>query len=161
MEKIFEKALQIALDVHGGKVDKVGLPAILHPMKVALKGNTMNERVVGILHDTLEDADDIEAVWKAITEAGFRKEILDALTLLTNAHPKLVYDKYIGQLIKSGDTLALTVKLNDMEDNIDRARESGFRTIEAKHVVAYDTIITALPNLGVGRKVSLYTTMLG
>ena len=50
-----EKAIKIAAEAHTGQVDKGGNPYILHPLRVMLSLNTEEERVVGVLHDVVED----------------------------------------------------------------------------------------------------------
>ena len=50
-----EKAIKIAVEAHTGQLDKGGNPYILHPLRVMLSLNTEEERVVGVLHDVVED----------------------------------------------------------------------------------------------------------
>jgi hypothetical protein len=50
-----EKAIKIAVEAHTGQVDKGGNPYILHPLRVMLSLDTVEERIVGVLHDVVED----------------------------------------------------------------------------------------------------------
>ena len=50
-----EKAIKIAVEAHTGQVDKGGNPYILHPLRVMLSLDREEERIVGILHDVVED----------------------------------------------------------------------------------------------------------
>ena len=52
-----EKAIKIAVEAHTGQVDKGGNPYILHPLRVMLSLNTEEERIVGVLHDVVEDCE--------------------------------------------------------------------------------------------------------
>jgi (p)ppGpp synthase/HD superfamily hydrolase len=52
-----EKAIKIALEAHIGQVDKGGNPYILHPLRVMLPLNSEEERIVGVLHDVVEDCE--------------------------------------------------------------------------------------------------------
>ena len=52
---LLEKAIAIAVRAHAGKKDKAGQPYILHPLRVMLSLETLEERIVAILHDVLED----------------------------------------------------------------------------------------------------------
>jgi len=52
-----EKAIKIALEAHIGQVDKGGNPYILHPLRVMLSLNSEEERIVGVLHDVVEDCE--------------------------------------------------------------------------------------------------------
>ena len=50
-----EKAIAIAAEAHAGATDKAGAPYILHPLRVMLKVNSPEERIVAVLHDVVED----------------------------------------------------------------------------------------------------------
>ncbi len=52
-----EKAIKIAVEAHTGQVDKSGNPYILHPLRVMLSLNTEEGRIVGVLHDVVEDCE--------------------------------------------------------------------------------------------------------
>ena len=49
------KAYLYALIFHDGQVDKAGIDYILHPMRVSSKMDTETEKIVALLHDTVED----------------------------------------------------------------------------------------------------------
>ena len=48
-------ALRIATTAHAGQLDRDGNPVILHPLTVGLMGHTDEEKMVGFLHDVVED----------------------------------------------------------------------------------------------------------
>ena len=50
-----ENAIKIAVEAHAGQVDKGGSPYILHPLRVMLSLDREEERIVGVLHDVMED----------------------------------------------------------------------------------------------------------
>ena len=52
---LLEKALQIAVKAHSGQTDKAGAAYIFHPIRVANRCKTDEERIVALLHDTIED----------------------------------------------------------------------------------------------------------
>lgn len=52
---LLEKAFQIAIDAHKGQTDKAGAPYIFHPIRVSNRCSTDDERIVALLHDTIED----------------------------------------------------------------------------------------------------------
>ena len=52
---MLEKALILAAKAHTGQVDKGGAPYILHPIRVMLACEEEKEKIVALLHDTLED----------------------------------------------------------------------------------------------------------
>ena len=57
MEKILSKAVTLALKAHEGQVDKSGMPYAGHIMRVMAAGRTMDEKIVGVLHDVVEDTE--------------------------------------------------------------------------------------------------------
>ena len=113
-------AIVLATSLHKGQVDKVGEPYILHPLAVMLKGKCEKERIVGVLHDVLEDC--------LITKEDLRKldypeEILEALDLLTKRpEEEKNYSAFIDRIIDSGNRLAISVKINDLGNNLDPDR---------------------------------------
>ena len=120
---IIEKSLQIALNAYAGKKDKAGETYILHPLRVMENLNTLEEKVVAILHDVIEDsdytADDLLA-------EGIPANIVDAVICLTRNDDES-YPEFIERV--SLNELAKTVKLADIEDNLNILR---LKTIQQK-----------------------------
>jgi (p)ppGpp synthase/HD superfamily hydrolase len=113
-----EAAFEIALEAHRGQVDKNRDPYIMHAMRVALRGRSLDETVVGALHDVVEDTsitlDDLRA-------RGATDRQLDAIEALT----RKTGEKYEAFIIRlSGDFLAVNVKINDLLDNLSPERET-------------------------------------
>jgi len=52
---ILDRAKAIATSAHEGQVDKAGKPYIEHPIRVMNMSKTMDEKIVGVLHDVVED----------------------------------------------------------------------------------------------------------
>ena len=52
-----EQAITLAVEAHRGQVDKNGAPYILHPLRVMFRLEHDLDRMVGILHDVVEDTD--------------------------------------------------------------------------------------------------------
>ena len=79
---MLDKALILAAKAHTGQVDKGGAPYILHPIRVMLACEGEKEKIVALLHDTLEDT----ALTAAdLRRAGFPEEIVQAVCCLTRA----------------------------------------------------------------------------
>lgn len=57
MWMLLEIAIRLAVNGHTGQHDKSGKPYILHPMRVMMAMETVEEMIVGILHDVVEDTD--------------------------------------------------------------------------------------------------------
>jgi len=48
-------AIEIAAEAHREQTYKAGAPYLLHPLRVMMSLETNDERIVGILHDVVED----------------------------------------------------------------------------------------------------------
>src|SRR6202034_2035323 len=77
-----ERAIAIAVEGHSGQVDKAGEPYILHPLRVMLNCATAEERIVGVLHDVVEDCPGW--TFERLREEGFSDTVLTALDAVTH-----------------------------------------------------------------------------
>ncbi len=50
-----EQAIALAVEIHKGQVDKYGQPYILHPLRVMFRLEGEVAKIVGVLHDVVED----------------------------------------------------------------------------------------------------------
>ena len=131
-----EIALEIALKAHKGQRDLDGKPVILHPLTVALKGHNVSEIVTGLLHDVVEDTD---WTFDDLLQAGISAKVVDALRMLT--HSKDVpYLDYVRRIADSHNPIAINVKCNDLEHNLDRGRRGDHLKQVAKHTAAKEII---------------------
>lgn len=131
-----EIALEVAMKAHKGQRDLDGKPVILHPLTVALKGKNEREIVAGLLHDVVEDTD---WTFDDLLEAGIECEVVDALRMLT--HSKDVpYLDYVRGIAESRNPIAINVKCNDLEHNLERGRRGDHLKQVAKHTAAREII---------------------
>jgi guanosine-3',5'-bis(diphosphate) 3'-pyrophosphohydrolase len=56
-EKLLALAIMIATKAHDGQFDKAGKPYILHPLAVMAQMDTLESKIVAVLHDAIEDSD--------------------------------------------------------------------------------------------------------
>ena len=129
---MIEKAIEIALNAHKEQTDKNGQPYILHVMRVGLRGRTENEKIVGILHDVVEDSD---WTFEKLAHEGFSNTILSALECLTKKSEDEPYEEFIERVKKN--PLAVSVKLNDLEDNMDIRRMEVVQEKDVKRLNKY------------------------
>lgn len=111
-----EKAIETALKAHENKVDRYGKPYILHPIRVMIKMEDDAEKIVGVLHDVIEDS---EITFDDLRKEGFSDEIINAVDCLTKREEEEYFD-YIHRVIQN--PIAKRVKLADLEDNMDLKR---------------------------------------
>ncbi len=75
------RAILIAMEAHEGQLDTHnGRPYIEHPFRVMTAGHTLQEKIVGILHDVVEDT---SITLHQLSEEGFTQEILDGVDAMT------------------------------------------------------------------------------
>lgn len=111
-----ERAIALAATYHAGQQQRNGQPYILHPLHVMQRVHGMSAKMVAVLHDAIEDTDLTLAMLK---REGFDEAILQAIDLLTRKG-RQPYDEYLAGLV--GNTLALTVKIEDVRHNLDSSR---------------------------------------
>ena len=114
---ILDRAKAIATSAHEGQVDKVGKPYIEHPLRVMNMGKTVEEKIVGVLHDVVEDS---EWTFEMLEKEGMPKEVVDAIKCVTKLSEDEDYDHFIARV--KTNPLAVKVKLNDLKDNMDITR---------------------------------------
>ena len=116
MPQTLERAIAIAATAHAGQVDKGGAPYILHPLKVMLRMNSLEERIVAVLHDVVEDCgislDDLR-------KEGFSEEVLTAIESVTKV-PGESYEDFVERAAQN--PIGRVVKLADLEENSDLSR---------------------------------------
>ena len=112
-----ERAIEIATEAHRGQFDKAGNDYIGHPLRVMAAGRTTEEKIVGVLHDVVEDSD---WTFERLAAEGFSGEVVEALRCLTKLSGNEPYDKFIARV--KTNKLAVAVKLNDLSDNMDIRR---------------------------------------
>jgi (p)ppGpp synthase/HD superfamily hydrolase len=113
---LLDKAIEIAVDGHIGQKDKYGNPYILHPLRVMLAMKSYEEKIVGVLHDVVEDT---KYTFDDLRTAGFTEVILAALDCVTNRKSE-DYDAFIDRV--KTNSIAIKVKIADLEDNMDIRR---------------------------------------
>jgi (p)ppGpp synthase/HD superfamily hydrolase len=110
--------MEIAVSAHKRQVDKAGAPYIMHPLRVMMSLSTEAERIVGILHDVVEDSD---WTFELLEEEGFEDQILVALASVTAISGES-YDDFIVRA--SSNPIGRQVKIADLKYNMDMKRIS-------------------------------------
>ena len=114
-ELAIELARALAAYAHEGQLDKAGQPYLSHPVAVAEKVHTPEEKVTALLHDVLEDT----FVLPETIENLFGAVILTAVQAVT----KMPGESYFDFVARAKQNLiARVVKLADLEHNMDLSR---------------------------------------
>lgn len=121
-------AIRIAVDAHGYQLDKAGLPYILHPLHVMNSVDSIDAKIVAVLHDTIEDTTQTLA---GLCSAGFSPEIVNAVDAISKRKGES-YDDYLARV--KANPLALRVKLADMAHNSSSQRLEALEPGERKYL---------------------------
>lgn len=127
-----KRAVEIATEAHQGQFDKAGRDYIGHPLRVMEMGKTEEEKIVGVLHDVIEDTD---WTFERLSEEGFSKEVIAALRCVTKTSENENYDDFIDRIKKN--PLAAAVKINDLTDNMDIRRLPYLSDKDVKRLKKY------------------------
>ncbi len=133
------EALQLAIRAHDGQYDKGGSPYILHPIAVAKQVSGEDEKVLALLHDTVEDTD----VTNEEVRKRFGNVIADALDCLTHRDGE-AYGEYLSRVMTN--KLAITVKLADLHNNMVLSRIKNPTEKDRKRLEKYKAAESRLMN---------------
>ena len=127
-----DKAIEFASKAHAADYDLDGNPTILHSLAVGMMGKNDTERIVGFLHDVVEDT---KYDFDDLIDEGFSEEVIAALRLLTHDKQTEHMD-YINNICTSGNLTAIHVKMNDLKHNLARGKEGGYTRCVERHTLA-------------------------
>ena len=152
-QAVLSNAIRLAAINHAGQFRYNGDPYIFHPIRVMQKVDTVEAKIVAVLHDIVEDTD--------VTLADLKKELFDHLRDITDGYTQSYigiiirsielltkkggesYDQYLEAVAKS--KLAVRVKLADIEDNTDVLKMSVSKYARLpKYRDAYDFLSVIL-----------------
>ncbi len=130
------RAIEIANDAHEGQKRWNGEPYITHPQRVSdsLKGDPA--RIVGWLHDVVEDSDTtLDDLWAE----GFENEVVDAVEAVT----KKKDETYLDFILRAKkNKIGTMVKIADIKDNLRDLEVS--KTMRARASAAREKYLLAL-----------------
>ena len=145
---LLENAIGIAVRAHAGKKDKAGQPYILHPLRVMLSLDTVEERIVAVLHDVLEDGPaDIAGEARRLLPDHLLKALC-AVTKTADEEGPENYGRFIERA--AADPLARRVKIADLRDNLDVTRLSAIGPSDAARLERYLSALERLKPRGIG-----------
>lgn len=136
-DELLNKAMKIAQKAHKGQTDKFGTPYIGHVIRVMNSGKTYDEKIVGVLHDVIEDCPEITLDY--LLQEGFPNDLVFAIECLTKHPEDQDYMEFVKQTEKS--PLAVSVKMNDLQDNMNLTRFN--KPITEKDMIRLNKYLTA------------------
>ena len=117
---------KIVYDIHTGLTSKN-----IESIVCFGRGNNINEKIVAVLHDTLEDT---KITKDDLINYGFNKEIIDAIITITKKADE-DYNDYISRI--KLNNLAKTVKIADILDNLNFSRLKEINSDDIKRNIKY------------------------
>ena len=134
---LFQQAVILSVAAHSGQLDKSSVPYILHPMAVASRCKTEDERIVAVLHDVVEDT---ELTLESLMEF-FPAPIVEAVDAITHRKNE-PYDDYLDRVILN--KIALPVKIQDIHHNQERMNFLEDEETKKRLIKKYDHAIEFL-----------------
>lgn len=123
-KELLQKAILIAISAHQGQKDKGGNDYINHPIFVSMLCETDDQKIVGLLHDVVEDSD---FTLDDLRKAGMPEHIVQAVDAISKRKDE-GYMEYLHR-VKAND-LARYVKLKDLCHN---TMDSRLKTIDSNY----------------------------
>lgn len=92
----------------------------------------MDEKICGLLHDLIADTN---WTFEKLKAEGYPDHIVEALTCLTKKNEEEPYEDFIMRVTLN--KLAISVKINDLIDNLDVKRYETITEREVKRINKY------------------------
>ena len=138
---LLEKAIELAVIHHKGQKDKAGHPYILHPLRLMMSVDDIDEKIVAVLHDIVEDT---SITLEDLRKAGFGETVVTAVECVTKKDGE-GYDAFIDRI--SYNPIATHVKIADLEDNMDLTRLPKITDKDLERFKKYDKALAKLKSV--------------
>ena len=154
-----QRAIEIAVEAHKGQLDKGGNLYILHPLRVMMGLDTEDEKIVGVLHDVVEDCKGW--TWDRLRSKGFSEKIIDALQSVSKTPEEEVefsrlketgsedevrqhYFAFVKRA--AANEIGRKVKVADIKDNLDISRIKTLSNEDMMRLRRYEEALDILGN---------------
>ena len=131
MVELLEKAIKLAKKYHEGQFDKGGQSYIEHPLRVMEGVESLEEKILAVLHDVLEDC---EVSRNQLIKEGIPKYLVEKLEILCKGKNEKYFD-YIDRI--KVDQSTINVKLSDLRDNMNLQRLKEITEKDIKRLEKY------------------------
>ena len=156
-----QRAIEIAVEAHKGQLDKAGNLYVLHPLRVMMNLDTEDEKIVGVLHDVVEDCLFKGWTWDRLRSEGFSEKIIDALQsvsktpneevefsrLKETGSEDAVRQHYFAFVRRAAaNEIGRKVKAADIADNLDISRIKTLSNEDMIRLRRYEEALNILGN---------------
>ena len=135
---LLEKAKSIAKEAHFGMTDKGGNDYYLHLERVMNNLDTDVEKIVGILHDLVEDTD---WTFDDLRREGFGDQVLIPLDNVTRRNNEN-YDEFLWRALQH--PVSRKMKIEDVKDNLDLSRLKEIKKEDKRRAKKYQKALEIL-----------------
>ena len=154
-----QRAIEIAVEAHKGQLDKGGNLYVLHPLRIMMGLDTEDEKIVGVLHDVVEDCEGW--TWDRLRSEGFSEEVIDALLSVSKTPEEeaefsrlketgsedAVRQHYFAFVRRAAaNEIGRKVKMADIHDNLDVSRIKTLSNEDIIRLRRYDVALNILAN---------------
>lgn len=150
MSKMLTDAINLANTYFKDKVDKGGHPYMDHLISVMNGCTTEDSKIVGVLHDIIEDTD----VTISILENFIHANLIEAIQIVSRKSND-TYSEFIQKIADSKNLIAIEVKLVDLKNNMDLSRLNEIKQKDIdrlrKYKKAYEKLRVAYDELNKDR----------
>ena len=137
-ESLLQRAIAIAAKAHEGQVDKAGNPYLDHPLAVMENVNSLDQKIVAVLHDAVEDS---ELTLEQLRSEGFPEVLVSAIEAITKIEGE-AYATYLERVI--ANPIALPVKIADVTHNLDLRRIAHPTEADFQRIAKYKKVLSQL-----------------
>jgi len=137
-ESLLQQAIAIAAKAHEGQVDKAGKPYLDHPLAVMENVNSLDQKIVAVLHDAVEDS---ELTLEQLRSEGFPEVLVSAIEAITKIEGE-AYATYLERVI--ANPIALPVKIADVTNNLDLRRIAHPTEADFQRIAKYKKVLSQL-----------------
>jgi len=106
-----DEALNLVAHHFRGITDKSGAPYVLHCIRAMMSVESMDAKMVAVMHDLVEDT---PMTLAQLQERGFSQQVINGVNLVTH-RDDVSYSDYIVAI--KDNPIATEVKLADLKDN--------------------------------------------
>ena len=137
-QSLLQRAIAIAAKAHEGQVDKAGNPYLDHPLFVMKNVNSLEQKIVAVLHDAVEDS---ELTLEQLRSGGFPEVLVSAIAAITKIEAE-AYATYLERVI--ANPIALPVKIADVTHNLDLSRIAHPTEADFQRIAKYKKVLCQL-----------------
>ena len=131
-------AIVLATEAHRNQKDKAGEPYILHPLRIMGQLKSEESKIVGVLHDVVEDT---SYTLDDLRHAGFGETIINAIESVTKKKGES-YEAFIRRA--RTNPIGCKVKIADLKDNLNLGRLRKVAKEDLERVAKYGRALEVL-----------------